>query len=93
MWPGVTKWKDAADKWVWDGSSLGSCSGSHGTRVENGNDFQSSGPTAPRLAAPLQVFSRGQGPRSCLWPPLAPSHPAVHADCPFLVSSAGPAPR
>ena len=39
MWPGVTKWKDAADKWVWDGSSLGSCSGSHGTRLENGNEL------------------------------------------------------
>lgn len=39
VWLGVTKWKGAADKWVWDGSSPGSCSGSHATRVGNGSEL------------------------------------------------------
>lgn len=58
MWPGVTNWKDAADKWVWDRTSPGSCSGSHATLVENGSEL----PRLPGFQHLCRCSLGGRGP-------------------------------
>ena len=82
--------RGAAESGGGRGGAAGALLRSHGPRAGRSSvSLRSRG----RHLFPEPQRSPGQGPSSGPWPLLSPPRPAVPADRPFSVSSAGPAPR